>query len=206
MPAKSLHVDLPSLRRSKGSDASNIFDEEPSECELEYSDDEMEHLMAKSKRQKKKPQTQTHLSNRIAQELASTVASSNPSYADYEPLKRPSLTQLPPCPSSSLPPPPPPPLTVFKPPVAVQAPISNQSESETLGHVSAMTCSISDSSTLSDLSTANPFAPLPTLPLLIEPETETEKMIVKETNPKVLKRRAEHERLNNLSELYYHTE
>ena len=42
MPTRSNFVFLSQLKRLKGSDASNVHDEEPPEDELEFSDDEAE--------------------------------------------------------------------------------------------------------------------------------------------------------------------
>jgi hypothetical protein len=42
MPRLSLFVSVAELRRLRGSDASNVHDEEPADHELEFSDDEAE--------------------------------------------------------------------------------------------------------------------------------------------------------------------
>jgi len=42
VPARSKYVFLAELSKLRGSDASNVHDEEPGECELEFSDDEAE--------------------------------------------------------------------------------------------------------------------------------------------------------------------
>ena len=42
VPARSTYVFVADLSRLRGSDASNVHDEEPAEYELEFSDDEAE--------------------------------------------------------------------------------------------------------------------------------------------------------------------
>jgi len=42
VPARSKYIFLAELARLRGSDASNVHDEEPAEYELEFSDDEAE--------------------------------------------------------------------------------------------------------------------------------------------------------------------
>ena len=42
VPARSKYVFVTELTRLRGSDASNVHDEEPAEYELEFSDDEAE--------------------------------------------------------------------------------------------------------------------------------------------------------------------
>lgn len=182
---QSVHVDLPTLSRIKGSDASNIFDEEPSENELEYSDDELESV-AKSQRHKRKSNPPPSLATRtLQQELVSKGPLSGPSYADYEPLKRPGLVVLPPPrPSSS---------------TMEQTSIQSDYQEPSLGHTGDSDEKSSNSPSLSKVP-SNPFAPLPMLHHLM---MDSEGAMGKEANPKGLKRKAEHEKLNNLSELYY---
>ncbi|KAI8873768.1 NAF1-domain-containing protein [Ramicandelaber brevisporus] len=50
VPPMATFVDATELRKFKGSDASNLYDEEVGEDEAEYSDDEMEAMMKKKKK------------------------------------------------------------------------------------------------------------------------------------------------------------
>ncbi|KIO08566.1 hypothetical protein M404DRAFT_14570 [Pisolithus tinctorius Marx 270] len=61
VPRKSKYVFVEQLKRIRGSDASNIHDEEPAEDELEFSDDEQE---AAFKQQRKKRRQQSVASSR----------------------------------------------------------------------------------------------------------------------------------------------
>jgi H/ACA ribonucleoprotein complex non-core subunit NAF1 len=51
VPARSSYVFAEALQRYKGSDASNAFDEEPGDDEVEFSDDEKEAEFKRNKKQ-----------------------------------------------------------------------------------------------------------------------------------------------------------
>lgn len=52
VPARSKFVFVNQIKRFKGSDASNAYDEEPGDDELEFSDDEQEQAHKRSLTQK----------------------------------------------------------------------------------------------------------------------------------------------------------
>lgn len=55
VPEKSHYVFIQQLRHLKGSDASNVHDEEPGEDELEFSDDEAEAAYKRAQTQRCAP-------------------------------------------------------------------------------------------------------------------------------------------------------
>ena len=55
VPCKSFYVFVQQIKHLKGSDASNVHDEEPGEDELEFSDDEQEAAHKKAQAQRLGP-------------------------------------------------------------------------------------------------------------------------------------------------------
>jgi len=90
IPEKTIPVPVNALCKMKGSDASNIWDEEPADHEMEFSDDEKE---LKFKHQQKTVYRQRGNEKRNEKRISPQVALSNAqqtSVCEYIPLQRPS--------------------------------------------------------------------------------------------------------------------
>lgn len=93
------------LRLEKGSDASNLHDEEVGPDEIEYSDDEQEQAHKREKKNRKRAKGKFHKGDDNESRAPTTYGDSNPRYDDdddgpYKPLARPANfgTGLPPVP------------------------------------------------------------------------------------------------------------